>query len=63
MAQLNDLKETLKKENASPHTLPLAIATVPFQTWNSTYEFEAALKIGTIFPELNLPFYAGGDIQ
>lgn len=34
----------------------LAIASVPCQKWKSTYEPEAALKKGTIFPELNMPF-------
>lgn len=41
----------------------LAIATVPMQSWEQPYDPETALKIGTIFPCLNLPFYeTGGEI-
>ena len=36
--------------------MPLAMAYVPWQHWKDTYEPCKALKIGTIFPELNLPF-------
>lgn len=39
----------------------LAIVTVPFQTWNTTYDLQKALLVGTIFPELHMPFYLGGD--
>ena len=39
----------------------LAIASVPCQKWKSTYEPEAALKKGTIFPELNMPFFKADD--
>lgn len=35
----------------------LAIASVPIQTWNTIYDEEQAFKAGTIFPELNKPFY------
>lgn len=34
----------------------LAIASVPCQKWKSTYDPQTALKKGTVFPELNLPF-------
>ena len=36
--------------------MALAIAYVPWQTWDQTYELEKALQCGTIFPELNKPF-------
>lgn len=36
--------------------LPLAMAYVPMQKWNTTYEPETALENGTIFPDLNMPF-------
>lgn len=36
----------------------LAIASVPGQQWGPLYEKDAALRIGTIFQELNLPFFA-----
>lgn len=39
--------------------LPLAIATVPMQQWRLTYSPEKALRAGTMFAELNLPFKGG----
>lgn len=36
---------------------PLAIASVPTQPWETPYEKSHALKQGTIFPCLDLPFY------
>lgn len=36
--------------------MPLAMAYVPWQKWNQTYDPCKALEIGTIFPELNLPY-------
>lgn len=36
--------------------LPLAMAYVPMQAWGETYEGLQALDVGTIFPDLNLPF-------
>lgn len=39
---------------------PLAMAYVPWQSWNETYEPAVALHRGTIFPELDLPFLGGG---
>lgn len=42
--------------------LPLAIATVPMQPWETPYEPSKALKQGTIFPCLDLPFFiVGGE--
>ena len=35
----------------------LAIASVPIQQWNTVYDEEQAFKAGTIFPELNKPFF------
>lgn len=35
----------------------LAIASVPIQEWNAVYDEDQALRTGTIFPELNRPFY------
>ncbi len=34
----------------------LAIANVPWQQFTNSYEPEQALKIGTMFPELDKPF-------
>ena len=36
----------------------LAIAAVPVQEWGDVYDREEALKRGTVFPELDLPFFA-----
>lgn len=35
----------------------LAIASVPCQKWDKIYDLETALKEGTVFPELNRPFF------
>ena len=36
----------------------LAIASVPVQEWNEVYDEAHALRKGTIFGELNRPFFA-----
>ncbi|WP_069997647.1 spore coat associated protein CotJA [Cellulosilyticum sp. I15G10I2] len=36
--------------------MPLAMAYVPWQKWRNVYDLNMALEVGTIFPELNLPF-------
>lgn len=41
--------------------LPLAIVTIPLQPWVQPYDHSKALKQGTIFPNLDLPFFAGGE--
>ncbi len=41
----------------------LAIATIPMQPWEQPYDPQTALKHGTIFPCLNLPFYVTGGEQ
>ena len=46
-------------KNEVPH-LCLAIATIPIQPWETPYEPARALKQGTIFPSLDLPFYKQG---
>ena len=35
----------------------LAIASIPIQQWNEVYDEEQAFANGTIFPELNKPFF------
>lgn len=56
--------DTAKGIPATPtQSVQLAIATVPMQPWEQPYDPAAALKNGTIFPSLNLPFYiTGGDL-
>ncbi|WP_037372642.1 spore coat associated protein CotJA [Anaerovorax odorimutans] len=39
----------------------IAMAYVPWQTWNTVYSPELALSQGTLFPELDLPFLGGGN--
>lgn len=56
---MQEKKTELYKEKG----LPLAIATVPCQKWSGVYEPEKALCCGTIFPELNLPFYAASTLE
>ena len=41
-------------------SLPLAMAYVPMQMWNTTYDASKGLERGTIFPELDLPFCGKG---
>jgi len=43
--------------------LTIAIATVPSQSFGATYEPGKALQVGTIFPELDKPFFMGGDVN
>ncbi|MDD3183810.1 MAG: spore coat associated protein CotJA [Anaerostipes sp.] len=38
-------------------SLALAMAYVPWQHWNHVYSPEEGIRCGTIFPELNKPFY------
>lgn len=39
-----------------PDPVP-AMAYIPFQQMGETYDEETALRCGTLFPELNKPFY------
>lgn len=38
----------------------VAMAYVPWQYFNKVYETDKALEVGTIFPELDMPFLAAG---
>ena len=38
---------------------PVAMAYVPMQPWEETYEPAKALQAGTIFPSLDLPLLGG----
>ncbi len=42
-------------------SMHLAIASVPFQQWKEVYEEAEAFKRGTIFPELDKPFFITED--
>lgn len=39
-----------------PAETPLAMAYVPFQSWEKPYDMEAGLSRGTVFPSLDKPF-------
>jgi hypothetical protein len=41
---------------AFPKETPLAMAYVPFQSWEKPYDTATALARGTIFPSLDKPF-------
>ncbi len=43
-------------------TCVLAMGTVPMQPFGEIYEPKEALKQGTMFRNLNLPFFKGGEI-
>ena len=46
-----------KEPSFGLHNYPLASVYSPLQDWREIYDIENALKRGTIFKELDLPFY------
>ena len=40
-----------------------AMAYIKMQCWGQTYEPSTALRRGTVFPELDLPFCGGGGCR
>lgn len=46
-----------------PENMPLAMAYVPYQSWEETYAENTALAKGTIFPSLDLPFLGREGVQ
>lgn len=66
-ASMSKMNMAMNNESANisrfPRSTPLAMAYVPFQQWNETYDDDKALARGTLFPELDLPFSKGGDIK
>lgn len=46
-----------KFSNTKLRDLPIAMAYVPMQKWNDVYTENDALCRGTLFPELDKPFY------
>ena len=49
--------------NIPQNKCSLAMAYVPWQKWETMYNEEEALKAGTAFPSLDLPFYGKGIIK
>lgn len=43
-------------EGSFPESTPLAMAYVPFQSWEKPYDAYTSLDRGTMFPSLDLPF-------
>lgn len=50
-----------KRDNMAD--MPLAMAYVPWQRWQNIYDAEKGFCRGTIFQELDLPFYGIGGCQ
>ena len=53
----------LQKKSNSSTAEQLAIASVPMQKSEKIYPPSHALKVGTIYPELNLPFFATDSLS
>lgn len=51
-----DLNGLTIPDGRFPDRTPLAMAYVPWQSWEETYPENTALEKGTIFPSLDLPF-------
>lgn len=45
-----------------PEETPLAMAYVPFQSWEKPYDMYTALSRGTIFQSLDKPFIGEGAL-
>lgn len=52
------LEESCNEHIDDLKDMPIAMAYVPWQQWQMIYEPKEALKRGTIFQELDLPFEA-----
>lgn len=46
-------------ESTFPPHVSLAMMYVPYQRFENLYDAEKALESGTLFADLNLPFYGG----
>ena len=51
--------EPIQEPSWGLKTQPLASVYSVLQSWNEIYDLDTALKRGTIFKELDLPFYGG----
>lgn len=60
--QRYDAVETVKYERVNPKELmlPIAMGYVPWQHFKDLYDIEKGFMQGTIFQELDKPFYGGG---
>lgn len=62
MANMTNMTNVANNSCSSLSDKAIAMAYVPWQMFQSVYDLETALMVGTIFPELNKPFrsYTGG---
>ena len=49
----------MPEESVFPARISLAMMYVPYQRFEKLYDGEKALSRGTLFEELDLPFYGG----
>lgn len=49
-------EQPMPPDSIDPALLSLAMAFVPYQTWEKAYEPDVALERGTLFPALDKPF-------
>lgn len=54
---MNSCDDDCSRERDMLYGVPLAMGYVPWQNFECTYEPAQALQAGTIFPELDKPFY------
>lgn len=52
----SNMQMRLKSRQEILESLPIAMGYVPWQHYNGTFNLTKGLKMGTIFPELCLPF-------
>ena len=45
-----------------PEKTPVAMAYVPFQQFGNMYEPEKGFEVGTMFPDLDKPFWGGRGV-
>lgn len=45
------------------NNMPIGMAYVPWQHFKSVYDVDKALAYGTIFPELNKPFFGKRGVR
>ncbi len=58
MDQMPEMPEYVQ-ESTFPAHVSLAMMYVPFQRFENLYDEEKALARGTLFAELDMPFYGG----
>ena len=54
------MQHSCSMKSDSLMNMPVAMAYVPWQFFRDVYEPDKALQCGTIFPELNKPFFGKG---